>query len=313
MSPLDPHDHVLVLLSGGQDSTTCLAQAFADVDQTPARLHTVSFNYGQRHVRELDAAQRVADIYEVPPSQRYELHVPVGTFSTHTPLTGAQPLEQYASFEAMERIIGSRVEKTFVPGRNFVFLSLACALAAGNPRIARVVTGVAEADGANYPDCRELFIRAFEAALHAALGDTRLRVSAPLLHLSKADTVRLALSLPRAYYALAYSHTAYDGQYPPVGADHATVLRAEGFRQAGVPDPLFVRARLENPLFSHPVYQSDAFTRWYTPWVRERASTETGGSCKAPSAPPEFGPVTPVASALWAWAQWVTSQQGVIT
>lgn len=232
----------LVVLSGGQDSTTCLYWARARFDSVSA----VTYNYGQRHARELAAAIKVAELANVP-----HVITTVGSIlQGRSPLTDpTQPLEQYQSHDQMAEVIGDRVELTFVPMRNALFLTLAA-----NHAICRnvynLVTGVCEADNANYPDCRARFIESQEDTINKALGfefdnpkDKRwVSIHTPLMHMAKPDSVHLALSLPGCYRALAYSHTAYDGQYPPVGHDHATVLRAHGFEKAGVPDPLVLRA-----------------------------------------------------------------------
>jgi 7-cyano-7-deazaguanine synthase len=232
----------MVVLSGGQDSTTTLYWArehFAEV-------HAVTFDYGQKHARELEAAKMIARMADV---ETHEV-VKVGPIlAGRSPLTNpGERLETYTSFDEMDAIIGDRVELTFVPMRNAFFLTLAANRAVCQD-IFTLVTGVCEADNANYPDCRRVFIDAQERAITTALGlDKRgqaFMIETPLMSLSKADTVKLAMSLPGCYEALAYSHTAYSGEFPPVTQDHATVLRAHGFRTAGVPDPIIARAFYE--------------------------------------------------------------------
>lgn len=228
-------EKALVVLSGGQDSTTCLFWA----KERFKEVHAVTFDYNQRHRREIEAARKVAEMADVASHEVVELG-PV--------LKGASPLtdpggelETYSSYEEMDGIIGDRVELTFVPMRNALFLSLAANRAACLGA-ANLVTGVCEADNANYPDCRGMFLDAQQEAIRLALGLPAFAIHAPLLYLTKADSIALAQLLPGCLEALAYSHTAYSGEYPPVTQDHATVLRAEGFRKAGVPDPLIVRA-----------------------------------------------------------------------
>lgn len=226
----------LVVLSGGQDSVTCLFWARQHFDE----VHAITFDYRQRHSREIAAAKVVAMLAGV---ESHEIAV-VPKLAGSSPLTDANAeLETYRSFQEMDATIGDRVELTFVPMRNAVFLALAMNRAAALGCDA-LVTGVCQADNANYPDCRRSFIEAFEEMTAEALG-RRIKIEAPLLDNSKAQTVALALSLPGCYRALAFSHTAYSGEYPPTTQDHATVLRAEGFRAAGIPDPLIVRAHLE--------------------------------------------------------------------
>jgi 7-cyano-7-deazaguanine synthase len=225
----------LVVLSGGQDSTTCLFWAADRFDE----VHAITFDYAQRHRREIDAARKVADLAGVASHTVVEVG-PI--LKGRSPLTNPdEELETYSSYAEMDGIIGDRVELTFVPMRNAFFLTLAAnrAVAAG---IFDLVTGVCQQDNANYPDCRQTFIDAQVAAINTALGIDRFKVHTPLMDKSKAQIVQMARDLPGAYDALAYSHTAYSGEYPPVTQDHASVLRAQGFLEAGFPDPLIVRA-----------------------------------------------------------------------
>lgn len=224
----------LVVLSGGQDSTTCLFWAKQRFDEVIA----VSFNYGQRHALELEAAKKIAQLADV----QHEIVVIGPILDGRSPLTNsAEELETYEDFESMDTIIGDRVELTFVPMRNALFLMLAANKAVCQNAL-NIVTGVCEADNANYPDCRQVFIKSAEQTINEALGVDFMRIHTPLMFLSKADSIKLALSTPGAYEALAWSHTAYDGKYPPMGSDHASTLRAHGFEEAGVPDPLVLRA-----------------------------------------------------------------------
>lgn len=233
----------LVILSGGQDSTLCLAMAVQNPEYQ--EVTAITFNYGQRHARELECARDVATALSI----RHEI-VDVGPILKGTsPLTNeAIPLEQYKDYASMDAIIGDRVEKTFVPMRNALFLTLAANRAACIGAT-HLFTGVCEADNANYPDCRQVFINAQEAAINTALGygmtnPKYVNIVAPLMSMSKASSV--VVFYRKYHYALlALTHTAYDGQYPPVGQDHATLLRAQGFLEAGFPDPLIVRANME--------------------------------------------------------------------
>ena len=239
----------LVVFSGGQDSTTCLGVALS----RHALVETITFDYGQRHAIEMEAARRVVEFFVAKTGKMIaSKNVGVGKILESTsPLTSDNELETYNDHDSMEAIIGDRVEKTFVPMRNALFLTIAFnrAVAVG----ANVIyTGVCQADNANYPDCTESFISSMEAALNAALGNnipgnekSWISIDTPLMHLSKAQSIRLALETPHTYDALAFSHTAYDGKYPPTGKDHASILRAHGFEEAGVPDPLVLRAAEE--------------------------------------------------------------------
>jgi 7-cyano-7-deazaguanine synthase len=224
----------LVVLSGGQDSTTALFWAKTNYDE----VHAITFDYGQRHRIEIEASKRIAFLASVDSHIISNLE---GLLESASPLTSNADLEQYDDYKTMDEIIGDRVEKTFVPMRNTMFLTVAAnrAVALG---INHIITGVCQEDNANYPDCREQFIQALEVAFCESLGTMDLKIITPLMYLSKAETVKLAATLPACWDALAYSHTSYDGNYPPTDNNHANVLRAHGFEEAGYPDPLVVRA-----------------------------------------------------------------------
>ncbi len=228
----------LVVLSGGQDSTTCL---FWAIERYGAEnIYGLTFDYGQRHKIELEAARRVAQLGVI----RYHEIVTLGPaiLGGKSPLTDhSQSLELYKDHASMEAIIGDRVELTFVPMRNALFLTLA-ANRAEVWGCSKIITGVSQEDNANYPDCREVFIDAMENAITEALGSHRIDIKTPLIGMSKAQSIDIAWMTPGAYGALAYSHTAYDGTFPPTSHDHANTLRKHGFLQADIPDPLVLRA-----------------------------------------------------------------------
>ena len=235
----------LVVLSGGQDSTTCLYWAKSSFDE----VHAITFDYGQRHAIEIESAITVAKMAGI--ASHEIIRVPDILCST-SPLTSRSELEQYENHDQMEAVIGNRVEKTFVPMRNTLFLTIAMnrAVALDCPI---VVTGICGADNANYPDCTAGFALKFELMANQSLGIAEnefncFRISAPLMRMTKAESIALALTLPGCMEALAYSHTSYDGKYPPTNMNHANVLRAKGFEDAGVPDPLVVRAWSEGKM-----------------------------------------------------------------
>jgi 7-cyano-7-deazaguanine synthase len=250
-----PPIKAVVVLSGGQDSTTCLAWAAANPEFD--EVHAVTFDYGQRHKREIDAAEAVFNIVakhyteRLLQPERLQTHqfVILGSVLQGTsPLVSSAALEQYRDHQSLP----GGLEKTFVPGRNLLFLTLAAnvAYALG---ATHVITGVCQEDFGGYPDCRQVFIDRAQEAIREGFSyldpDTggrddfyNFRIHTPLMNLTKAESVLLAAQLPGCMDALAYSHTAYDGQYPPTGKDHASLLRAKGFEEAGIADPLVLRA-----------------------------------------------------------------------
>ena len=226
----------MVVLSGGQDSTTCLFWAKEKFDE----VHAISFNYGQKHSLELESAKKVADMANV---NSYQVVNMPNILKGRSPLTNPNiKLETYTNYDEMDKIIGNRVELTFVPMRNAFFLTLAANYALEKDCF-NLVTGVCQGDNANYPDCRQSFITQQEKTINEALGITNFIIYAPLMDLSKAQIVQLANKLNGCIEAIAYSHTCYMGVYPPCGKCHSCVLRAYGFNQAGIADPLIERAK----------------------------------------------------------------------
>lgn len=210
----------LVLLSGGQDSVTCLAWALSQFDHVEA----VSFDYGQRHRVELDAGEKIAQI--------------AGVGRTVVPVNFAQvgsAMNDSSVPVSLEGGLGGVLPTTFLPGRNVAFLSIACGLGASRG-IWDVVTGVCQTDYSGYPDCRQGFVESMQRTMSLAL-DREVRIHTPLMSLTKAQTVLLMRGLGRLSW-LEYSHTCYEGRRPACGKCPACVLRLRGFSEAGVVDPI---------------------------------------------------------------------------
>jgi 7-cyano-7-deazaguanine synthase len=229
---------VMVVLSGGQDSTTCLYWAKQNFDE----VHAITFNYGQKHSLEIESSKKIAHMANVNSHQIVD--VP-NILKGRSPLTNPEvELETYENFEQMDKVIGDRVELTFVPMRNAFFLTIAANYALEKDCF-DLVTGVCQQDNANYPDCRQTFIQHQEDTINVALGIFNFKIHTPLMFLSKAQSIKLAESFDNCLEALSFSHTCYAGEYPPCGKCHACVLRAEGFKEAGINDPLVERATKE--------------------------------------------------------------------
>jgi 7-cyano-7-deazaguanine synthase len=218
------------LLSGGLDSSTCLAYARREGYEC----YALSFDYGQRHRIELEAAARVAaDLGAV---QHLVAPAPLRLFGGSA-LTAEIEVPKGRSGEAM----AAGIPVTYVPARNTIFLAFALAWAEvlGAEDI---FIGVNAVDYSGYPDCRPEYIEAFERMANLATragveGRMRLRIHAPLLRLTKADIVRLGRELGVNF---ALTHSCYDpgpgGK--PCGACDSCVLRRKGFQEAGLEDPL---------------------------------------------------------------------------
>jgi 7-cyano-7-deazaguanine synthase len=223
----------LVVFSGGQDSTTCLHWAL----NTFSAVEAIFFDYGQRHKTEVIAAQTIA----------WRVQIPMRLFRLDflRELKGNSLTDN--SMAIAESTGAGALPNTFVPGRNLLFLTQAAAYAY-TQGISDLVTGVCQTDYSGYPDCRHATMRALQQALNLGLGAAErrkyLRIHTPLMFKTKAQSVVLAQQWG-ALDSLALSHTCYEGNYPPCGKCPACVLRAKGFSEAGVADPLLLRVQSE--------------------------------------------------------------------
>ena len=232
MSEKIQSDTALVLFSGGQDSTTCLAWA---LDRFVC-VETLGFEYGQRHAVELACRDRLTDGirtlragWAAKLGESHTLKIPTLADISDTALTRDVAIEMGAD----------GLPNTFVPGRNLVFLSLAAALAYRRG-LRRIVGGMCETDYSGYPDCRHETIRAMNHALNLGMAK-RFELHTPLMWLDKAATWKLAYDLGGAGLVdliCEHSHTCYLGER---GARHdwgfgcgecpACALRAKGWRK----------------------------------------------------------------------------------
>lgn len=220
----------IVLLSGGLDSATAAAVARRDGFE----LHALTVRYGQRHEREVEAARRVARSLGV--ARHVELDVDLAAFGGSA-LTGSGEVPKDRPIEA------EAIPSTYVPARNLVLLSLA--LAWGEAAGARdIFIGVNALDYSGYPDCRPEFVEAFERtarlATRAGVEGTSFSIRAPLILLTKAEIIRLGVELG-VDYSLTWS--CYDPAPGgvPCGRCDSCHLRARGFAEAGLADPLLAR------------------------------------------------------------------------
>lgn len=214
----------LVVLSGGQDSTTCLYWALDKFGSNA--VEAITFDYGQRHRVELGCAARVAEFAGV--SHKV---MPIDTFAA----LGGNALTDRNIGVQKEADLETGLPNTFVPGRNIVFLTFAAAYA-WQRNIEHLVTGVAQTDYSGYPDCRQETIEALQLTIRLGMA-SNVVIHTPLMSLSKKETVLLARDLG-ALEAMALTHTCYDGRRPPCGECPACELRARGFNEAGIEDPL---------------------------------------------------------------------------
>lgn len=218
-----PKKNALILLSGGQDSTTCLAWAKEKFD----KVFAITFDYGQRHKIELNAAKKIAQITKTPLRiQKLSLLKEL----TKNALTDPQIKINKGSKK--------NLPSTFVPGRNLIFIATA-AIYAESLKITDIITGVCQTDYSGYPDCRDKFIKSLQKTLRLAM-ETPFNIHTPLMWISKKESVQMMQKLDKIEL-LQYSHTCYLGQRPACEKCPACKLRLKGFKEAGIEDPLKYR------------------------------------------------------------------------
>jgi 7-cyano-7-deazaguanine synthase len=219
----------VVLLSGGLDSTTTLATTITEGYET----YALSFEYGQRHKIELDAARRIARALGAKEHRVAKIDMRIFGGSALT-----DDVDVPKKRSATE--IGHGIPVTYVPARNTIFLSYALALAE-TVGARDIFIGANAIDYSGYPDCRPEFVAAFETlanlATKAGVEGARFRIHAPLIKFSKAEIIRKALE---SDVDLALTHSCYDPSPEGIacGECDSCLLRLKGFREAGLEDPI---------------------------------------------------------------------------
>jgi 7-cyano-7-deazaguanine synthase len=219
----------IVLLSGGLDSDTTAAVA----RERGYRLHALTFDYGQRPRYEVTAARRVAAALGV--EEHVVARIDLRVFG------GSALTDQIAVPKPGEASrIGCGIPVTYVPARNTIFLAFALAFAEARGA-SDIFIGVNAIDYSGYPDCRPEFVEAFQrladVATKAGVSGNRFTIHAPLIHMTKADIIREGARLGVEF---GLTHSCYDppGEGVACGLCDSCVLRREGFRQAGLIDPI---------------------------------------------------------------------------
>jgi len=221
--------HAVVLLSGGLDSTTTLAIAIAQGYAT----YALSFDYGQRHKIEIEAARRIVKSLGAQKHRVVEID---NRLFGDSALTDDVDVPKSRS----EKEISAGIPVTYVPARNIIFLSHALAWAEMIPA-GHIFLGVNAIDYSGYPDCRPEFIDAFETMANlgtkAGSEGRRFRIHMPLIKFSKAEIIRKAVELG---VDLSLTHSCYDPSPEGLacGECDSCLLRLKGFRGAGLKDPI---------------------------------------------------------------------------
>jgi len=229
---------VIVLLSGGLDSSVSLAWALSKGYQA----HTLCVRYGQKHVKEIRAASRISRSLKAA-SHRL-LAVDLGGLGGSSLTARGQKIPRNRSARAIERSVEKGgIPSTYVPARNSIFLSLAAA-AAEVEGASEVVIGTNALDYSGYVDCRPKFLTAMGRALRwgtvRGVRTGKFKILAPLLRKTKAEIIRLGLRF-RVDFSLTWS--CYLGRSKPCGSCDSCILRAKGFQEAHIQDPLLLKGR----------------------------------------------------------------------
>jgi 7-cyano-7-deazaguanine synthase len=221
----------VVLVSGGLDSTTCLALA----KKQGFELYALTLFYGQRHDVELKAARKVSKAFGV--KKQLQIEVPLTAFGGSSLTDKKIKVPKQLTVQA----IGKGIPSTYVPARNTVFLSLALAWAEVL-QAEHIFIGVNALDYSGYPDCRPEFIQAFErlaalATKKGVEGKWKLKIHTPLIGMSKAQIIKTGLKLKVDY---GLTHSCYDPKAngAACGRCDSCLLREKGFQEAGLKDPI---------------------------------------------------------------------------
>jgi 7-cyano-7-deazaguanine synthase len=227
----------IVLFSGGIDSTTALYWALQQRKKTSA----LTFDYGQRHLVEIELAQRLTAGLNIP---HKILRIDFSQIGGSSLTDSSLPLPEYERAAQIEKGLPT----TYVPFRNGIFLALAAAWAEANGSH-EIVCGFHVLDSPHYPDTREAFVKAMEKAINsgtgAVFGRRKIRILAPFLKLSKSEIIRRGLSLGADY---SYSISCYSGSEVPCMKCSSCLLRRQAWEEIETKDPLLSRLAKEGKL-----------------------------------------------------------------
>lgn len=227
----------IVLFSGGIDSTTSLYWALKRFE----RVHSLTFDYGQRHRIEISMAQRLAKKLGIPQKTlQIDLKQIGGSALTDTKI----PLPEYEKLEEMEE----GLPPTYVPFRNGIFLALAAGWAEVEG-IKDIICGFNIIDSPHYPDTRKQFVEAMEEAINqgtaASLKGQKMRILAPFVKMKKSQIIEEGLSLGADY---SYSVSCYSGEEIPCQKCSSCFLRQKAWEEVGQRDPLILRLEKEGKI-----------------------------------------------------------------
>ncbi|MGM7702419.1 7-cyano-7-deazaguanine synthase QueC [Pseudalkalibacillus sp. Hm43] len=215
----------VVVLSGGLDSTTCMGMA----KEQGYSLYPITFHYGQRHNREVEQAEKVAKHFDAPEHRIVDV-------SFLQQIGGSALTDE--SIEVRQGGVDEEIPATYVPARNMIFLSLASAYAEVIGAEA-IFIGVSAVDFSGYPDCRPEFIESMNQTVNLATkaGATggHLNIEAPLIHMTKKETIEEGLRLDVPY---ELTTSCYLGEEVACGECDSCLLRLKGFEEAGAKDPI---------------------------------------------------------------------------
>ena len=231
----------LVVLSGGQDSTT--AALFAKKECK--NIYGVTFDYGQKHKIEIKSAIKIAKLLNF---KKHEIiKIPNILKSTSPLINKKKKIEKYNFKKEMPK----GIEPTFVPSRNILFLTIASNRAVlYNCKI--IYAGLCEEDYGGYPDCRKVFVDSMQNSLALGVSGSKkyFKIKTPLMKLTKKESVRIAIkkckNIKEFNKIFKETHTCYDGIKGGCGKCHACVLRDKGFNDAGIIDPIWKIRKKKN-------------------------------------------------------------------
>ena len=230
----------IVIYSGGLDSTTCLFWALDEFDE----VHTITFYYAQRHSIEIDYSKKTLKIAEQIKDKKVYAHY----FDIDLSQIGGSALTD-PSIEVptnrSDKEIENSIPITYVPFRNGVFLSITAAMAE-RYGIENIIGGWNMLDYSGYPDCRDEFLNTFEKAINlgtkAGVEGKRFKILTPLIRMKKSEIILFGKKHNADY---SYSYSCYNGEEIPCGKCDSCILRAKGFKEAGLEDDFLVRLRRE--------------------------------------------------------------------